>query len=91
MYKGSHREKTLMPSVAVRKATEGATYIGLPSFSPALQRCRRHLYPITIAESGASIEGEMAYSAGVVAALEKGCFGQALLRCEDGSLATKEV
>ncbi|CAM9995268.1 unnamed protein product [Ascophyllum nodosum] len=33
--------------------TEGATYIGMPSFSPALQRCRRHLYPITIAESGA--------------------------------------
>ena len=33
----------------------------------------------------------MAYSAGVVAAQEKGCFGHALLRCEDGSLATREV
>ena len=30
----------------------------------------------------------MAYSAGVVAAVEKGCFGHALLWREDGSLAS---
>ena len=55
-----------------KQMSEGATYFGLSSFSPALQRCRSHLYPTTIAESGASIEGEMAFSAGVIAALEKG-------------------
>ena len=54
-----------------KQKSEGATYFGLSSFLPALQRCRSHLYPTTIAESGASIEGEMAFSAGGIAALEK--------------------
>ena len=81
--------KKNIPSVSVRKTTKGAMYIGLPSLSLALQRCRRHLYPITIAETGASIEVEITYSSGVVATLEKGCFGHALLRCEDRSLATR--
>ena len=74
-----------------RKTAEGATYFGLPAFSNALQRCRRHLYPTTIAESGVCIEGEMAFSSGVIAALEKGCIGEALLHDDDGDFYLGEV
>ena len=82
----------MMQYVPSRKQmSEGATYSGLSSSSPALQRCRSHLYPTTIAESGALIEDEMAFTAGVIAALEKGSLAYVKRFDETGEMYPDEV
>lgn len=50
------------------------TYVSFSTLSPALQRTPDHLHVTTLAGPGACLEDEMAYGAGVIARMERGCY-----------------
>ena len=54
--------------------SEGGTYFSLASLEPALLRLKRHLHVTTVASHGATCDGTMSLSAGVIGKLEKGGF-----------------
>ena len=52
----------------------------MANVAPTLQRSQRHLHVTTVAESGATIEGEMETTCGVLGEMEKGCIAQCWVR-----------
>lgn len=71
---------------------EGASYWQIQTLDRRLQRLKRFLFPTTMAEPGVSYDGAMAFSAGVLGELEKGCYAKMLAPAvdgEDGGQATE--
>lgn len=62
------------------QCSEGATYWSNASLGPRLLRLKRHLHVATVASPGASCDGTMAFSCGVIGQLEKGCLGLTIVR-----------
>lgn len=71
--------------------SEGASYWQLMSLDRRLQRLKRYLHPCTVADPGASYEGAMAFSGGVLRELEKGFYAKILLPGEDSLTTVRNV
>ena len=56
-----------------------------------LQRLKRYLYPTTTADPGASYDGAMAFSGGVLRELEKGFYAKILLPGEDSTTTVRKT
>ena len=66
------------------KHSEGATYFNLPCLDRSLLRLKRHMHPVSVANPGATCDGAMAVSCGVIGLLEKGFFTNVSLRDPTG-------
>ncbi|CAM9129611.1 unnamed protein product [Sphacelaria rigidula] len=60
--------------------SEDGTYATVATTTRNLQRSQRHPHVTTVAEAGATVEGELSMVAGVIGAMENGCIAECWVR-----------
>lgn len=73
------------------KNAESASYFNLPCLDRALLRLKRHMHPVSVANPGATCDGAMAVSCGVIGLLEKGFFANTALPDRNGMSSKEKV